>query len=58
MDRTEKMKIAALILSQFSRSKSSETDAFEKRLNDMGQQSKRRSRVALPSLFIRHANVA
>jgi hypothetical protein len=50
------MKFAARILSQFSRNKTSEPDAFEKRLNSLGQQSKRRSRVALPSLFIRHAN--
>jgi hypothetical protein len=52
------MKLAALILSQFARSKSNEPDAFEKRLSMMGKETKRRSRVALPSLFIRHANVA
>jgi len=52
------MKFAARILSQFSRKKSDDMDAFEKRLNVMGEQARRRSRVALPSLFIRHANVA
>lgn len=58
MDRTDQMKLAALILSQFSRSKSSEVDAFERRLSNMGKESKRRSRVALPSLFNRQASAA
>lgn len=50
------MKLAARILSQFSRGKSSEVDAFEKRLSTMGKESRRRSRVALPSLFNRQAS--
>lgn len=52
------MKLAALILSRFSRSKSNEPDAFEKRLSMMGKETRRRSRVALPSLFNRQTSAA
>lgn len=52
------MTLVARIISQFTRRQSDEMDAFEKRLNTLGQQSKRRSRVARPSLFNRQASVA
>ena len=52
------MKIAAFIISQFSRGKSEEPDAFEKRLSHFGTESQRRNRVALPSLFIRRSTIA
>lgn len=52
------MKIAAAIIARFSRSRTQEPDAFEKRLISMGAQPVRRSRRARPSLFIRVARVA
>ncbi len=47
------MKIAAAILNRFSRGKADEVDAFETRLMSLGAESARRSRAALPTLFIR-----
>jgi len=52
------MKIAAAIIARFSRAKSQEQDAFEKRLLSMGTQPARRSRRAQPTLFIRAPRVA
>lgn len=50
------MKLAAIILAKFTRKPATEADAFEKRLVNLGKQASRRSRVATPSLFVRHAH--
>lgn len=52
------MKIAAAIIARFSRARTQEPDAFEKRLLSMGTQPSRRSRRAQPSLFIRAPRTA
>lgn len=52
------MKFAAAIIAHFSRAKSQEPDAFEKRLLSLGVQPARRSRRAQPSLFIRTPRAA
>jgi hypothetical protein len=50
------MKFAAIILAKFSRKQTAEADVFEKRLVNLGKQASRRSRIATPSLFVRHAH--
>ncbi|HQU66760.1 MAG TPA: hypothetical protein PLI43_01035 [Albidovulum sp.] len=56
MDRTNQMKLFAIILAKFSRKQDAEADAFEKRLVNLGKQASRRSRAATPNLFVRHAH--
>lgn len=46
------MKFAAAIIARFSRARSQESDAFEKRLVSLGTQPARRGRRPQPSLFI------
>ncbi|MCB2126112.1 MAG: hypothetical protein H6897_05590 [Rhodobacteraceae bacterium] len=52
------MKFAAAIIARFSRGKSQEPDAFEKRLLSLGTMPARRSRRPQPSLFIRAPRIA